>query len=70
MEGALLNPVDMPSHQEAVLEISGVLESISVVEVTMVFRKCYSGKAARVDEIQSETLKAQDNTPPYQHRCW
>lgn len=33
LEGALLNPVDMPSLQEAVLEIAGGLESISVVVI-------------------------------------
>lgn len=52
----LLNP--MPSLREAVPEISGVLESISMADMIMVVRNLHSGKAAGVDEIWPEIFKA------------
>lgn len=44
----------MPMLYEAVLEISSILELISVTEVTLTVGNLHSGKAAGVYKIQPE----------------
>lgn len=48
--------MNMSSLQEAVPEISGVLESISVAEVTTAVRTHHGNKAVLVDEIWLEII--------------
>lgn len=54
----LLNPVDMPSLQWALQEISGVLESIFVAEIIMAVSNLHNDMGAGVEEIRPEMLKA------------
>lgn len=55
-ERILLNQVVMPSHKEAVLETSGVLECISTA-ASVVVRDLHSGRSAGRDEIHPEMFK-------------
>lgn len=54
----LFHPVDIPSSQKAMPEISDVLVSISLA--TIAVRNLHSSKTAGVDEIQPKMLKALD----------
>lgn len=46
--------MNMPILHEAVSEISSVLQSISITEVTIMVRTLHSGKAEGRDQIQPE----------------
>ena len=56
----LLNPTNMPSHEEAETGGPGVGSPITVVEVTEVVKKLLGGRAPGVDEVRPEFLKALD----------
>ncbi|CAM2113412.1 unnamed protein product [Caretta caretta] len=60
--GDILNPIDPPPFQEAALETSGEIGSISDAEVNMAMKCLHSGKVSGVNEIRPEMLKALD--------CW
>ncbi|CAM2111547.1 unnamed protein product [Caretta caretta] len=57
----VLNPVDTPSFQEAVLESPSEIGSISIVAVATAVKCLCSGKATGVDKIHLEMLKPLDN---------
>uniref|UniRef100_A0AAY5K902 Reverse transcriptase domain-containing protein n=1 Tax=Esox lucius TaxID=8010 RepID=A0AAY5K902_ESOLU len=54
----LLNPPNTPSIVDAELEADGEALSISMAEVTEVFKQLHSGKGPGIDEIRPELLKA------------